>query len=130
MILYSANAPGIAFGLLVPLTGSESVIEVFCRLMLGAELTVVVAVLLSFPETLSKLLPFTEAVLLTEGKAPAVTATVRVIVEVDAPTARLPALVQVTFWLTALQLQLVPVADTYVKPEGKVSVTTILPGSI
>src|SRR5437763_411767 len=62
-------------------------------------------------------LPETVAELVTDGAASAATATVRVMVEL-APEARPAALVRVTRWPTAGQVQPVPVPDTTASPDG------------
>ena len=66
------------------------------------------------PATLSKFVPATLTVLLTEGPTPPSTATVNVM-SGAAPTAR-PARVHVTISDASLQVQPVPVADTKLRP--------------
>jgi len=88
---------------------------------------IVVTVLLSFVATWSKVVLATVAVLVTLGAAAAPTATVSVIAGRVAPLATGPAVVQVTAWPEALHVQPVPVPETYVSPEGKVSLTVMGP---
>jgi hypothetical protein len=69
----------------------------------------------------------TVALLVTLGNAARPTATVNVIGFPLAPAAIEVVLVHVTAWPAALHVQPVPVAETYVKPVGSVSVTVTVP---
>ena len=89
--------------------------------------TAFVTLLLSFVETWSKVVPETVAVFVTLGAAAAPTVTVSVMAFIVAPLATGPALVQVTTPLALLQVQPVPVAETYVSPAGRVSFTVMGP---
>src|SRR5438132_1015406 len=104
-------------------TGSGASVMVICRS--AASVTVVKSEEVLLLALVSPRVE-TPATLLTKGTAVAPTLTVSVIVLV-APAARGPALVQVTTWTAAEQLQPVPVPDTKPKPVGRISSTVLAP---
>src|SRR4051794_37734686 len=71
----------------------------------------------------------TVAVFVTLGAADAPTATVSVMAGRIVPLVTGPERVQVTVPLAFVQVQPVPVAETYVSPAGRVSVTVIVPAA-
>lgn len=123
VIVYSIIEPGIRFGLLL-LIPSLMTSDVFCKLILGTAAIAAVSLLLLFHEMLSKFVPATVAVLVTDGKAGAETATVKIMGAVLKLLARFELRVQETNCPDALQFQPPPDTEIKVNPAGSVSVTT------
>jgi hypothetical protein len=111
-------------GWIAALNGSESTSDVFCTCSAGAITVATTVEPLSLVSS-SRLALVTVAVLLTDGAAGMVTATVSVMSGSDWPGSRNGGCVQVTTWPAALQVQPEPVPETKLRPAGSVSVTTI-----